>query len=221
MIRQMKSIRREMEESLRKDIRKIEEIKEELKRKLENLIILEERVKEMEEKVEEINKWMIKEKDKETNTERSEIGSGIGILFSERSREYGTSKRGESSTRRTSMSSEERTSLSGRDVNIFKRIILEKEREERRNNIVIKGLTFMEKEGDKKEKVKEWLNKKLEVESNIVWCKKSGKVLVVKLEHEIQKKVIMRNKNKLKEEKIFIEDDLCWEDRKVQIGKRK
>lgn len=45
---------------------------------------------------------------------------------------------------------------------------------------------------------------------------KSGKVLVVKLENEIQKKVIMRNKNKLKGEKIFIENDLCWEDRKVQ-----
>lgn len=46
---------------------------------------------------------------------------------------------------------------------------------------------------------------------------KSGKVLVVKLENEIQKKVIMRNKNKLKREKIFIENDLCWEDtRKVQ-----
>lgn len=71
----------------------------------------------MEEKVQEINNWMIEEKDKEKDTERSEIGSKIGSIFSERSRKYGTSIEGESSIKTTTMSSEERTSLSDKDVN--------------------------------------------------------------------------------------------------------
>lgn len=41
-------------------------------------------------------------------------------------------------------------------------------------------------------------------------------VLVARIGNEIQKKDIMRNKNKLKGERIFIENDFCWEDRKVQ-----
>lgn len=44
----------------------------------------------------------------------------------------------------------------------------------------------------------------------------SGTVIVVKLENEDKKKEIMSNKNKLKGERIFIENDLSWEERKIQ-----
>lgn len=40
----------------------------------------------------------------------------------------------------------------------------------------------------------------------------SGTVVVVKLENEDKKKEIMSNKNKLKGERIFIENDLSWEE---------
>lgn len=86
-----------------------------------------------------------------------------------------------SSIRTISRSSEEGTSVSGREVNKCKKLILKKEREERRNNIVIKRLTIMEEEGDKKEKVKEWLYRKIGVECNIVWCKNNDMVLVARI----------------------------------------
>lgn len=40
--------------------------------------------------------------------------------------------------------------------------------------------------------------------------------LSVKLESEKVKKEVMRNKFKLKGEKIFIKNDLSWEERKIQ-----
>lgn len=42
------------------------------------------------------------------------------------------------------------------------------------------------------------------------------KWLRVKLESEKVKKEVMRNKFKLKGEKIFIKNDLSWEERKIQ-----
>lgn len=47
-------------------------------------------------------------------------------------------------------------------------------------------------------------------------CRNSGPVIVAKFENEEKKKEVMRNKNKLKEDNIFIENDLSWEERKQQ-----
>lgn len=46
--------------------------------------------------------------------------------------------------------------------------------------------------------------------------KLSGAVIIVKLENETQKKKIMINKSRFKGESAYIENDLCWEDRKIQ-----
>lgn len=46
--------------------------------------------------------------------------------------------------------------------------------------------------------------------------KLSGAVIIVKLENKTQKKKIMINKSRLKGESAYIENDLCWEDRKIQ-----
>jgi len=49
-----------------------------------------------------------------------------------------------------------------------------------------------------------------------VSCRENGAVVVVKLETDETKKEVMRNKHKLKGERIFIENDLSWEERKTQ-----
>lgn len=50
----------------------------------------------------------------------------------------------------------------------------------------------------------------------LVVSKLSGAVIIVKLENETQKKKIMINKSRLKKESAYIENDLCWDDRKIQ-----
>jgi len=49
-----------------------------------------------------------------------------------------------------------------------------------------------------------------------VSCRENRAMIIVKLESEEVKKKVMRNKYRLKGDKIFIENDLSWEERKVQ-----
>lgn len=110
--------------------------------------------------------------------------------------------------------------FSDREVVRLKRWVTEKDREERRKNIVIEGIKMpKELEGDKKsgEKwIEELIKIKLGVDMKTKGYRVSGTVVVVKLENEDNKKEIMSNKNKLKGERIFIENDLNWEERKIQ-----
>lgn len=64
--------------------------------------------------------------------------------------------------------------------------------------------------------VREFIKEKIEIEMEIVSCRKSGKVLVTKLKDWQMKRKIMKNKNKLKGDRIFIENDLTWQERKTQ-----
>lgn len=50
--------------------------------------------------------------------------------------------------------------------------------------------------------------KKVKVKCRTVGCRISGSVIVAKVEEEEEQKNIMRNKSKLKSDKIFIENDL-------------
>jgi len=54
------------------------------------------------------------------------------------------------------------------------------------------------------------------VKCRVVSCRESGAVIMLKLECEGVKKELMKNKYRLKGDKIFIENDLSWEERKVQ-----
>lgn len=47
-------------------------------------------------------------------------------------------------------------------------------------------------------------------------CRRSGNCLIATLNREEMKSEVMRNKSKLRGEKFFIENDLTWEERKVQ-----
>lgn len=113
--------------------------------------------------------------------------------------------------------------LSTREVGKLKRWMIDKEKEERRNNFVIKGIGNEEyKELVKKDAkdIKEWVTNlfrnKLGIESKIEYCRWSGKVIIGKVSNREEKHEIMRRKYKLKGERIYIEHDLTWEKRKVQ-----
>lgn len=81
---------------------------------------------------------------------------------------------------------------------------------------MIKGLQI-DKEGKEGNIwLQEFIKEKLEVESKIISSHRSGPVVVVRSEGEEKKKEIMKNKSKLKGHRIFIENDLSWEERKVQ-----
>jgi len=75
--------------------------------------------------------------------------------------------------------------------------------------------------GNDRKKGMEWttglIKDKLCVDVKMVGCRESGAVVVVRLENEEEKREVMQNKFRLKGENIFIENDLSWEERNVQI----
>lgn len=76
------------------------------------------------------------------------------------------------------------------------------------------GKKIKEKENMRREDgVKEWVKNKLEVDCNVVTIRESGRVL--RVESKEDKRVIMNNKHKLKGGKVFIENDLSSEERKL------
>lgn len=125
---------------------------------------------------------------------------------------------GSRATIKISMVSEDR--FSERDVGRLKRIIIEREKEERKNNIVIKGIGLTKEVEEGKKRREEWvkgfLTEKIGIECKVEYCRRSGTVIIVKLDSEETKREVMRNKNKLKGETIYIENDLTWEERKTQ-----
>jgi len=64
--------------------------------------------------------------------------------------------------------------------------------------------------------VKELIKRKLKIDCRISEVRKSDPVIIVKMESEEEKKEIMKRKNKLKGDNLFIENDLSFEERKVQ-----
>lgn len=174
-----------------------------------------ERVELAERKLEEnIRAWGRDEGESEITEERSFCSSSRGDMSRERSR------RGSSRGSATSVGSEDR--LSNKEVNKLKRLMAEKDREERRYNVVVKG-AMETKEGEKGRMwMQDFIKEKLGVKCKVLSCRRSGPVMVAKIDGEEKKREIMKNKNKLKGGKIFIENDLSWEERKLQVaGKNK
>lgn len=102
--------------------------------------------------------------------------------------------------------------LSNRKIDKLKKMVMDIEKK-RKNNIIIKRVVTEEK--DFKKMGKKFYKKK-EVEVDIISCRNSGKVLVAKLGDWQMKRKVMANKNKLKEGRIFIENDLTWQKIKMQ-----
>ncbi|CAD6216275.1 GSCOCG00011331001-RA-CDS, partial [Cotesia congregata] len=96
-----------------------------------------------------------------------------------------------------------------------------REREVRRKNVVVKGINVKERIDWKAEVDKVW--DKMEIGAGrknmrkIGGIDKEGKGLVlVELEDVVRKKEVMIGKSKLKREKIRVEDDLTYEERRVR-----
>ena len=111
------------------------------------------------------------------------------------------------------MSMRSAISFSDREMAKMKRMVNEKDRSDRKNNIVIRGVE------PEMERLKEWVEEfaedRLGVKVKVEYARISGKVVVAKIEGE-GKNEIMMNKNKLRGTKIYIENDLNIEDRKKQ-----
>jgi len=60
------------------------------------------------------------------------------------------------------------------------------------------------------------MEEKIGVKCKIEHYRISGKVIIAKLWSEEEKREVIRNKNRLKEDQIFIENNLTWEERKTQ-----
>jgi len=93
-----------------------------------------------------------------------------------------------------------------------------REREERKSNILIKGLVT--REGKRKEAVKEIL-KIIEVKVDIIEVKRIGgererEMVVVRMGSKEQKKEVLRKKWRLKGRKEIIIEDWTWGERKMR-----
>jgi len=64
--------------------------------------------------------------------------------------------------------------------------------------------------------VREIYGRKISVKCKIEHCRISGKVIIMKLRSEEEKKEVISNKSRLKGDQIFVENDLSWKERKIQ-----
>jgi len=197
-------------------------LEEERKYVREEMRDLKEKIEEQEERLERIETGL--EKIVEWIKKREEEEQGMQKCRDKEESERGTSS-GECERENISVRSEGGTSigssLSVREVARIRKWVLEKDREDRKRNIVIKGIRMPKEEGSDSKKSSEWVERlirnKLCVDVNVVGCRESGTVLVVRLESEEEKRKVMRNKYRLKGENIFVENDLSWEERNIQV----
>ena len=105
-------------------------------------------------------------------------------------------------------------SLSEREVAKLKRVAEKLEKEEKKCNICLKG--WDEREEMNKEILEKWIEEKLGVKCNMDWVRKSGRVIIAKVESWEKKEEIMGKKNVLRGSKYFIDKDRTWEERVEQ-----
>lgn len=114
---------------------------------------------------------------------------------------------------RSKFSVSSRFSITEREMRIMKRVAYEKDRSDRENNVVIRG--WRSQGGDLKEEVKKFLEGKLDFKGEVEAAWNSGGVSIARLGRE-EKIEVMKRKSKLAGTRIFIENDLSYEDRKKQ-----
>jgi len=215
--RESEKMKEELREFIKEEVKALKEDRknyfeglEELKAKVE---VWEGKIIKLEEKFEKLEGWVKGEAEGDSASRREESEQEeVRSLVSGRSR---------GSSRWMSMDSIGRDSgLSCREVDRLKKWVNEKEREERMNNVIVRGIRLPKEIEKDRKKIKEWakslIKEKIGVDCNVIGCRESGTVIVIKLENEEMKKEIMRNKYKLKGDRIFIENDVSWEERRVQ-----
>lgn len=109
------------------------------------------------------------------------------------------------------------SAFSEREIAKIKKLTLDQDRKERSCNIVIRGARVSATDMKELKKwVYDFLKDRLEVEAEVSYAKMNGNVVVARLGSPEVKGMVMKNKMKLKGCDIFIENDLCYEDRKTQ-----
>lgn len=202
---------------LRNERLELEKLKIEIKqREME----AEERIVKIENRMEVIEKWIEAEISRGLPTE-SEEGSyyarGLEGSRSTRREAWSETEDGrsvEGASIRSGRSMYSAWSLGDGEIGRIRKMIREKDRIERERNIVIKGVRA------ENENLRDWVVEMLadrlgvRVEVEAAW--RGGSVIVARLGSVGEKRQIMGSKSKLAGTKIFIENDLSYEDRKRQ-----
>lgn len=96
------------------------------------------------------------------------------------------------------------------------------ERDKKKNNIVIKGISITDE--DTVGMLKDFIKQKLNVEAKIKTAYRMGKnnrfTYVAEMENWDKKQEVMKNKHQLKGTKVYIDNDLTVEERKIQTTLR-
>lgn len=92
-----------------------------------------------------------------------------------------------------------------------------KEREDRKNNITIKGVVWNETGGKLKKKVGNFSKEKIKVSVEVKYARKIEvrNLILAKIDTFEQKISIMKNKKNLGEEEIYIENDRTKKEREI------
>lgn len=101
------------------------------------------------------------------------------------------------------------SSLSVKEVGKLKDMIEGRERYERRNNIVIKGIEREERDKLDGKWVERFMKEIREVPAKVTKCRLSGSVIVATIENGEMKEAIMKRKGRLGGRRIYIENDLA------------
>jgi len=215
MVALKEEIKKEMSEIIRSEIKGWEEEKGKVR---EIVNELEERIKGIERDMSRLEEWVRGEWAKSSEGEEERDSDSVGNRSKSSVSSVYSGKRYGSERSLGEVSGG--SGLSLREVEKIKRWVGDKEREERMCNIVLRGVR-MPKEAEKdwkkgREWASEYIRESIGVECKVISCRESGAVVVVKLEDENMKKEIMKNKCKLKGGRVFIENDLSWEERKIQ-----
>jgi hypothetical protein len=190
-----------------KDERKL--YREEIDKLKTVMKVSEDRIEKLEERIGEMERKQNEETERVIANEESEGQEDGRSEWSMRSRTYsrasGESKNG---------------GLSEREIDRFRRWAAEREKEDRRLNVIIKGISLPEAVQKDRLGSRKWteelIKKRIGVECKITNCRVSGSVIIAKIDSEEKKREIMENKAKLKGERIFIENDKSWEQRRIQ-----
>ncbi|KYN15976.1 hypothetical protein ALC57_11773 [Trachymyrmex cornetzi] len=208
---------------------KIRGLEEKIRGLEEKRIERENKVKEWIEKVEKKSREREEEckgiKERLDEIERK-IGQGNLIGEGEEEEERSVYSRGENIYSRAGSACSGRWSegstdrLSGKEIGAIRKLMGEKEREERKCNIVIKGFNWEgNKETEKgRERAKEFIKEKIGVDTEVISWRMSGPVAIIKVGSEERKREIMINEYKLRGGKVFFENDL---DIKIGYGRVK
>jgi len=161
-------------------------VKEEWRSLKEKIKVYEERLGKIEGRLNKIEEWIKKkgnEEQREMRDSNSEEGArGLSSRGSERDNSSVRSK-GE-----TSMGN----NLSAREVERIRKWVTEKDREDRRRNIVLKGVRMPKEIGNDRKKASAWaeslIKEKMCVDTKVIGCRESSAVLVIRLASEEEKR---------------------------------